>query len=63
MTDATLLATIRKELTETWKLLRPFIEHGSTYTHRRDRHDAALLAVDELAKRTEKQSITQESLL
>lgn len=51
MTDATLLANVRKALADEWKLLLPFIRDGKAYTHYRDRHGAALMALDELEKR------------
>lgn len=51
MTDATRLANIRKALTDEWKLLLPFIRDTPTFAHRRDRHDAAVMALDELEKR------------
>ena len=51
MTDATLLANVRKTMTDEWKLLLPFIRDTPTFAHRRDRHDAALMSLDELEKR------------
>jgi len=51
MTNATLIANIRKALTDEWKLLLPFIRDTTTFAHRRDRHAAAVMALDELEKR------------
>ena len=51
MTDATLIANVRKTLAEEWKLLLPFIRDTTTFTHQRDRHDAAVMSLDELEKR------------
>ena len=51
MTDATLIANVRKTLADEWKLLLPFIRDGKAYAHYRDRHDAAVMALDELEKR------------
>lgn len=63
MTDTTLLATIKKTMADEWKILLPFIRDGKAYAHLRDRHAAAVMALETLAKRAETTEARQPALV
>lgn len=63
MSNITLLALIRKELKDSWKNEKVFIEHGNGYSKRRDQHDSALMAVEQLMERLAEPEVPAPSLL